>query len=113
MTKQPWRVTPPTRLGKWSVALIVAMPILFVIGTSFTSSLYESVPAGGTILADMAARPALALTMLVGIIAGIVGFLTGFLAIVRQKENALLVYASTALGTLLVLFLAGELIFPH
>jgi len=113
MTKQPWRIMPKTTLGKWSVGLIVAMPILFIIGTSFTNSLYKSVPAGGTILADITARPALALTMLAGMVAGISAFITGLLAIIRQKEHALLVYVSSSIGALLVLFLAGEILFPH
>ena len=113
MTKQPWRITPKTTLGKWSVGLIVAMPILFIIGSSFTNSLYESVPAGGTILADIAARPALALTMLAGMVAGISAFIVGLLAIVRQKDKALLVYVSTVIGALFMLYLAGEMGFPH
>jgi hypothetical protein len=113
MTKHLWRITPNTILGKWSIALIVAMPILFIIGTSFTNSLYKSVPAGGTIFADIAARPFLALTMLVGIVAGISAFIIGLLAIITRKENALLVYASTLIGALLLFFLIGEIIFPH
>ena len=113
MTKQPLRISPKTILGKFSIGLIVAMPILFIVGTSFTNSLYKTIPVGGTVLADIAERPALALTMLVGMVAGILAFITGLLAIVRQKENALLVYVSTTIGTLLILFLAGELLFPH
>ena len=113
MAKQPWRITPRTTLGKWSVGLVVAMPMLFAVGSSFTDSLYESVAAGKTILADIAARPALALTMLAGMAAGIAAFVVGFLAIVRHRENALLVYVSTVIGALLVLFLAGEIAFPH
>ena len=113
MTKQPWRISPKTILGKCSIGLIVAMPILFIIGTSFTNTLYKSVPAGKTIMADIAGRPALALTMLAGMVAGISACITGFLAIIRKKENALLVYASTVIGALLILFLAGEIIFPH
>ena len=113
MRKLLWRITPRTTLGKWSVGLIIAMPILFFIGSSFTDSLYESVPAGGTILADIAERPALALTMLAGMAAGISAFIVGLLAIVRKKERALLVYVSTLIGALLTLFLAGEIIFPH
>lgn len=113
MTKQPWRITPKTILGKLSVGLIVAMPIAIIIGTSFTNSLYKSVPAGETILLDIAARPALALTMLAGMAAGISAFITGLLAIIRQKENALLIYVSTVIGALLLVFLAGEIIFPH
>ncbi|MCA9999100.1 MAG: hypothetical protein KDE56_25225 [Anaerolineales bacterium] len=113
MTKQFWGIVPKTILGKWSVGLIVVMPILFVIGTSFTNSLYAAVPASGTILADIAARPALALTMLAGMAAGITAFIVGLLALVRQKERALLVYASTVVGALLLVFLAGEFISPH
>ena len=112
MTRQTWRITPKTILGKWSIGLIIAMPILFFIGTSFTNSLYTSIPAGGTILADIAVRPALALTMLAGMVAGIAAFITGLLAITRKKENALMVIISTAIGALLILFLAGEFLFP-
>lgn len=113
MIKQHWKITPKAKLGKWSLGLIVAMPILFIIGTSLTNSSYKSVPAGETILADIAARPALALSMLAGMGAGISAFITGFLAIIRKGENALLVYFSTAIGALLILFLIGEVIFPH
>jgi hypothetical protein len=113
MAKQPWRLMPITTLGKWSVGLILAMPIFFIIGTSFTNSLYQSTPAGDTILKDISARPALALMMLAGMIAGISAFITGLLTIIRQKENALLVYVSTVIGALLMLFLTAEIIFPH
>jgi hypothetical protein len=113
MTQQPLKILPITSLGKWSVGLIVAMPLLFIIGTSFTNLLYKSVPAGGTILADIAARPALALTMLAGMAAGISSFITGLLAIIQQKEHAVLVYVSSSIGALLVIFLSGEFLFPH
>ena len=113
MTKQSWRIVPVTKLGKWSLGLIVAMPFLFIIGSSFTNSIYKSVPAGSTILADIAARPALALTMLAGMAAGISAFITGLLAIIKQKDNALLVYVSSLFGALLILFLAGEVLSPH
>jgi len=89
------------------------MPILFSIGTSFTNSLYKSVPAGSTILKDVAGRPALALTMLTGMATGISAFIVGLMAIIRQKERALLVYVATSIGMLLILFLIGEILFPH
>ena len=113
MTKQPWKITPDAILGRWSVGLIVAMPIFFIVGASFADTLYKTVPVGKTIPADIVARPALALTMLAGMAAGILGFITGILAIVRQKEKALLVYISTVIGAVLVLFLVGEILFPH
>jgi hypothetical protein len=84
MTKRSWSVAPQTVGGKWSVILIVAMPVLFFIGTSFTDTLYASTLAGKTILMDIAARPALGLTMLAGMAAGVSAFGIGLLAIVRQ-----------------------------
>ena len=104
---------PKTISGKWSLGLIVAMPILFFIGSSFTNTLYKSVSAGSTILKDIVGRPALALTMLAGMAAGISAFIVGLIAIIRQKERALLVYVATLIGMLLILFLMGEILFPH
>ena len=104
---------PLSSLGKWSVVLIIVMPLLFILGASFTNSLYKSVPSGDTILADIALRPALALTMLAGMASGIIAFITGLLAILTKKEKAVFVYLSTLIGAFLVIFLIGEILFPH
>ena len=106
-------ILPKTKLGWWSLGLAVAMPVLFFIGMSFTNLLYKSVPAGGTIFKDIVVRPALALTMLAGMVSGVSAFIIGLVAIIRQKERALLVYGATLIGALLIIFLFGELIFPH
>jgi hypothetical protein len=108
-----WRILPRTKQGVWAIGLIVAMPILFVIGLSFSSSLYESVPAGRNLLADVTARPLLALAMLAGMAAGISAFIIGILAIFKHKENAFLVYLSTTIGGLTTLLLVGQLVFPQ
>jgi len=113
MSVKTWRVIPGDSLGRWSVGLVAVMPILFFIGSTFLSSLYESVPAGRTILADITARPFLALAMLSGMASGISGFITGLLAIVKQKDKTFLVYISTVIGGLLTLYLIAELAFPH
>ena len=113
MSERSWRLLPRTTLGLWTIGLIVVTPILFVIGSSFSNTLYESVPAGRNVLADVAARPFLALTMLAGMIAGILAFIVGLLAIVKKKDNALLVYVATVGGGLLTLFLIGEFAFPQ
>ena len=104
---------PKTILGKWSLGLIIAMPLLFVFGSSFTNSLYKSVPAGGTIIADIVNRPALAITMLIGMASGISAFLTGLIAITKHKERNLLVFIATIIGAAFLLFLIAEIIFPH
>lgn len=113
MERKPWRITPKTALGWWSVGLIVAMPCLFFIGTAMADWWYETVPAGGTLWGDIVERPALALTMLTGMGAGIAAFITGLLGIVRKQERGVLVYISTVIGALLILFLGGEVITPH
>ena len=113
MEKQSWKITPQSTLGWWSVILIIVTPVLFVVGSSFQSLFYESIPAGDTILADITARPALALTMLAGMLTGVMAFVSGLLAILRKKERAIFVFASSILGALLIVFLAGELFFQH
>ena len=113
MSERSWRLIPKTVLGWWTVGLIVAMPILFVIGSSFSDSIYESVPAGKTLLADLTARPFLALTMLGGMVTGVTAFIIGLFTILKQKERALLVYLSTLIGGLTFLFLISEIVFSH
>jgi len=104
---------PKTILGKWSFGLIAAMPVLFFICSSSTNFLYKSVPAGDTILEDITGRPALALTMIAAIVCGILSLITGLIAVTRQKERAPLVYVAIIIGAFLMLFLAGEALFPH
>jgi len=104
---------PDTKQGKWSIGLIIAMFILFFLGASFTSLLYASVPAGNSILKDVAARPALALAMLTGMAAGFLAFIVGIVAVAVKKERSLFVYISTLIGLLLAIFLVGEFISPH
>jgi hypothetical protein len=106
-------ILPKTKPGWWSLGLAAAMPLLFFIGMSFTNWLYKSVPAGDTIMKDITVRPALALTMLAGMASGISAFIIGLIAIIRQKDRALLVYVAALIGALLIIFLLGELIYPH
>ena len=104
---------PKTKLGKWSVGLIISMFLLFVVGRLFYSKVYVSVPSGETIPKDIIMRPGVALSMLSGFAAGIVAFITGITAVIKGRERAILVFVSTALGALLIFFLAGEVISPH
>lgn len=113
MTKRSLKILPETKPGKWSLGLIILMPILLFIGTSLIAPLYESVSAGGTLIADLTARPLLTLFMLGGMAAGISGFATGLIGIIKAKEKALLVYLSTVIGALVTFFLISLMIFPE
>jgi uncharacterized membrane protein len=104
---------PKTKWGRLSVGLIIGMLILFFMGFSFKDLLYKSVPAGNTILEDIVVRPALALTMLAGMAFGVFAFITGLTSIIKQRERALSAYVATIMGGLLILFLLGEIFFPH
>lgn len=104
---------PKTKLGKSSLGLIIAMPLFFIIGSIFVNTLYEAVPASDTLLGDLINRPSLSIPMLLGFASGISAFITGLIAVVRHKERAILVFASTLVGAFLIAFLLGELLFPH
>ena len=106
------RLIPKTILGKWSVALIAAMPIFFCIGMAFVS-FYESIPAGKTIPLDIVVRPGVALPMLAGFVSGITAFLTGIIGIARGKDHSVLVFLSTAVGFFVLLWCLAEIRFPH
>jgi hypothetical protein len=51
--------------------------------------------------------------MLSGMAAGVSAFFSGILAIIRQKDDAILVYNSTIIGAVLLIFLIAEVLFPH
>jgi len=106
------KLLPKTILGKWSIALIVAMPIFFYIGMSFVG-FYESVPAGKTIADDIVARSGVALPMLTGFVCGIAAFLTGIIGITKKKDYSIFVVLSTVAGFLVLLWCLAEIIFPH
>ena len=103
---------PKTDLGKWSIGLIVLVPILLYIGMSFVD-FYESIPAGRTILQDIVARPGLALPMLAGFASGIAAFFCGVIGITRKKDYSALVFISTTMGFFVLLWVLAEILFPH
>ena len=104
---------PKNKLAKWSVLSIIVMPVLFYIGSLLANSLYKSVPSARTILEDIINRPILALSMLLGMFFGVIAFITGLISLIQEKEKSILVYLSTLIGFLLILFLITEIIFPH
>ena len=112
MAKRTWALLPKSGWGWWSIGLIVVMPVLFFLGMFFASGMYAAVPAGGNLLKDIAVRPGLVLSMLAGFAAGAAAFIIGLLAIIRRKERALLVYLSSLIGAVVILLVAGMMLFP-
>ena len=104
---------PKTKLGRWSIGLILAMFILFIIGLSLPNILYESAPSSNTFLDDIVNRPLLALSMLTGVSAAISALITGLVALLKGKERAILVYGSTLVGGAVTLFVISMFLFPN
>jgi len=100
------KLSPKTKLGRWSVGLIAAFFILFAIfqllvgsgqqgGETFSDNLLLSIPA--LLMATM----------------GIAAFVTGIIAIIKHKERSILVFISSLIGFLVLDFVLGEIFFPH
>ncbi len=97
---------PKTVLGKWSVWMGVAFVVL--LGTLM--SLAASGQTGGETFSD---NLLLSIPALGAGIAAIATFVLGALAIWKQRERAWLVYLTTVIGFLVLLFLVGEFTTPH
>lgn len=114
MPNQKIHLLPKTSPGKWSLGMVVVMfLLLFAVGPFFANRVYKGVAAGETIPVDFITRPGLAISMSAGFAAGLAGMVIGLLAMIRHKERAMLVFVSTLVGLLLVVFLAGEFAGPH
>jgi hypothetical protein len=97
---------PKTRLGKCSLWLIVTLVILFI---SF-QLLVVSGQRGGETFTD---NLILSIPILLAGISGILGFVTGLVGIIKSKERSILVIFSTIIGFFALIFIIGELAFPH
>ena len=97
---------PNTALGKWSVILIVASFIFFILLFSFIASGQK----GGDTFFD---RPALAVPMLLAGISATCAFFTGITSVIRNRERAIFVYISTVIGFFVLFFFLAEILFPH
>lgn len=98
---------PKTRLGKWSVGLVVVFFVLLGIGQIIVR--FQGSREDQTFLSN----PLLSIPMLGSGAAAILAFFTGIVAIIKNKERSILVFLSTLLGLLVLIFVLGEILFPH
>ena len=100
------RFIPITTLGKWSIWLIIAVIVLFII----FQLLVASGQRGGT---TFFSNLALSIPMLIAGTSGILAFFTGIISIIKSKERSVLTFITTAIGFFILFFVSGELLFPH
>jgi hypothetical protein len=97
---------PKTTPGKWSVGLI----IVFIVLLALFQFLVASGQRGGeTFFSNLI----LTIPMLIAGISGISAFATGLIGVIMSRERSIAVYLATLIGLLVLLFVLGEIIFPH
>ncbi|OGY20963.1 MAG: hypothetical protein A2113_01510 [Candidatus Woykebacteria bacterium GWA1_44_8] len=98
---------PKTRLGKWSIRLIIA---LFLSLGLFILLIASGLGEKGADTLDLSdpLTIILLLPLLVAGAAGIAAFFTGIISIWRHKERSILVFAATAIGLYILFFSLGE-----
>jgi len=99
------RIAAKTRLGKWSLGLASAF---FGFLGLFALFVALGERGGDTFFSNLILAPP---TLLAGI-SGIGAFVTGIISILRG-ERSILVYVSTIIGLLVLLWTLAEIVFPH
>jgi cytochrome bd-type quinol oxidase subunit 2 len=100
------RFIPRTRLGKWSIWLIIAVIVLFII---FQLLVASGQRGGATFFSNIA----LSVPMLIAGLSGISAFFTGIIGIIKSKERSILTFIATIIGFFILFFVLGELLVPH
>ena len=97
---------PKTYLGKWSVGLILNFFLFMGIFALFVN-LGER--GGETFFSNLK----LTIPFMIAVLSGSGSFLVGMVSLILRKERSILVFLSSLLGFLILLFILGEFISPH
>ena len=97
---------PKTVLGKWSVWLIVAFILLFLV----FQLLVLSGQRGGDTFSD---NWLLTIPIVLAAICGISSLIVGLIAGVKSKERSILVFVAMLIGLFDLIFVLGEFLSPH
>ena len=97
---------PTTDLGKWSAWLIVAFAILLGV---FYILVASGQRGGDTFLSN----PILTVPMLLAATSAIAAFIIGLISVVKRKERSVAVVLAIVVGLFVIIFVLGEVIFPH
>ncbi|MBU0597916.1 hypothetical protein KKF61_02875 [Patescibacteria group bacterium] len=97
---------PRTKIGKWSAGLIGA----FVVFLALFYVIVATGQRGGEGFFD---NLYLTISILLAGVCGVASFVAGLIAIIKQRERAVLVYLAVIIGALVTLWIAAEIFFPH
>jgi cytochrome bd-type quinol oxidase subunit 2 len=97
---------PKTRAGKLSLESLLVFVLAYII---FWLLVASGQRGGQTFFSN----PLLAVIGIIMALSGISAFFTGLMGIIKQKERSILVFLATAIGFLVLIFVLGEILFPH
>ena len=98
-------IKPKTCLGKWSIGLILSF---FLFLTLFFILVKFGERGGQTFFSNLK----LTIPVLIASFSAIGSFITGFVSIMK-KERSVLVFLTSLIGFLVLLWIITELLFPH
>lgn len=102
--------TFPTKpVAKWSVRFLFAFLAAFVL--SQVVFMFRVNNPGGEDFVQF--RPLLIAISLVVMASGLGAFVTAVYSLIKEKEKSALLYVSLLLGAFVIIFLLGEVLFPH
>ncbi|MEI7792769.1 MAG: hypothetical protein WCI57_04770 [Candidatus Berkelbacteria bacterium] len=97
---------PKTKLGKWTVWLIVTCVVLLVIGNLVRVAQDRAGIGDWTFFTNLKRT----FPMTGGLVAGLAGFFAGLVAVWKEKERSVIVFISLAIGLLLFVMFVAELL---
>jgi hypothetical protein len=97
---------PHTRWGNWAAEAVAGFVVFFGLA-NVAIALGER---GG---ATFFSNPLIAVPMLLAAISGVAAFFTGLYGFIRGRERSILAGLATLVGFFVLLFIIGELAFPH
>jgi hypothetical protein len=99
-------VLPKTSWGKWSVGLIAALILFFVLFLIFVISGQRG---DDTFFSNLL----LSIPILLAGACGIAAFVTGLIGVILSKERSILVFLAIFIGFDILVFAFGEFLAPH
>jgi hypothetical protein len=94
-------ILPKSPLGRWSVGLAATFILLSVLSAVLTG------------LGGVGPGPVGPIIGIAFGISGIAALVTGLISTIKSKERSILVFLAIIIGLFTLIFLLGELLYPH
>ncbi|HMA60890.1 MAG TPA: hypothetical protein VKN64_11440 [Halanaerobiales bacterium] len=99
-------IIPRSKYGKWAIYAILAF---FFFWALFYLLVEMGERGGATFFSNFK----LTIPFLAAAISGIAALVMGLLSIFKSKDHCILVYISIIIGLFVLIFIMGEIIYPH